>query len=208
MQRFLSAIDGTEVARLCSTIARPVGYGHLTSAAFVAGGTINQAELVYHSGHGSRAAIDLDDGDVATKSEVSVPAAGMQLGGGPEGLKWLVFDACDTLSPGAPVNWSSVPALWSPAFKGLRLLLGFATTSQGWPERGKLFAHYLNEGETISGAWRMACEESEAGTAPAMWAYLSVVETALDTANDRWLPRVEPPLSDPHPTVAIVSGAT
>ncbi len=81
---------------------------------------------------------------------------------GTEDLEWLILDDCSCLSAPGTDTGEQALALWKPAFRGLHLICGFATTAHDWDTRGRSMAEKLRKGWTFVQAWYYACEMSEA----------------------------------------------
>ncbi|HVM53481.1 MAG TPA: DUF6345 domain-containing protein [Acidimicrobiales bacterium] len=64
-------------------------------------------------------------------------------------LEWLVIGACGVLQDGSP----SFATRWGPAFKGLHMILGYATVSNDTTQEGAQFANYLLNGWKLYQAW-------------------------------------------------------
>jgi hypothetical protein len=135
---------------------------------------VETVDFVYFSGHGSpsgfRFGLETADDGMARFGDI-------RWGDGT--LKWVAIDACDVLS--------SVSAIgnWGQVFRGLHIIVGFSTTASDEAERGRLFAHRLNDGWTVIEAWVRACEETESSDTE--WAYLRVGGPDANTADDHWL---------------------
>jgi hypothetical protein len=64
-------------------------------------------------------------------------------------LEWMVIGACGVLQDGSP----SFASRWGATFKGLHMLLGYATVSNDTSQEGRQFAGYLNKGWKLYQAW-------------------------------------------------------
>ena len=99
-------------------------------------------------------------------------------------LNWIVLHACNTMMNN--FAWT----VWEPAFKGLHLMFGFHTTTEGsTPPLGSRFAYWLAYRPVPGGdaypmltAWRLACQECF--DASMEYAYIYTGQAGIDTYND------------------------
>lgn len=124
---------------------------------------VESVQFLYFLGHGSRATLDLAPSD--THVEIKKFTLGSN-------LRWLVVDACDTLSFDSPIV-SEVLSRWEGALGSLHGVLGFAAVGAPTQFRGEYLALYLAEGAPFAEAWRRACEETQASPNQ-RWAMLLV----------------------------------
>lgn len=160
-----------------------------------------KVDMLYFCGHGDanhlyfgeKRASAANSDDVAHYDDI-------KLGDG--ALKWLVLDACQTLSNTLFNGSWTIFNRWTKVFKpgkGLRYILGFSTVCKNDNFRGKFFAQFLNPippggsaamGEPIRIAWQYACEETEPNASE--WAILRVGDAISNIANDRWTDNTVP----------------
>jgi len=147
----------------------------------------DNVDIVYFAGHGwiSFGVTNHDNGS-ASPSE-------MALGNGR--CRYLVISSCEPMSDGGT-------ARWQPIFKGLRAMFSFRTTIGDSADRGRKFAHYLNDGHYMDDAWKWACEETEGGDCE--WGYIHTV-TPVNSWNDKWTDAS--PAAVPSPTLHFHSGS-
>ncbi|WP_416763448.1 DUF6345 domain-containing protein [Roseateles sp. So40a] len=133
----------------------------------------DNVDMVFFSGHGSPSGflfgVKTDDAKVKPT----------EVRWGDKELEWIALDACNVLEAnGVFSRWG-----W-PVFKGLHYILGFHTTTGDEPDRGRLLAQYLNNGETMRRAWIKCCQDTEGSDT--QWAYLRADAPGTDTYNDHW----------------------
>ncbi len=133
----------------------------------------DNVDMVFFSGHGSPSGflfgVKTDDAKVKPT----------EVRWGDKELEWIALDACNVLEANGVFNrWG-----W-PVFKGLHYILGFHTTTGDEPDRGRLLAQYLNNGETMRRAWIKCCQDTEGSDT--QWAYLRADAPGTDTYNDHW----------------------
>lgn len=133
----------------------------------------DNVDMVFFSGHGSPSGflfgVKTDDAKVKPT----------EVRWGDKDLEWIALDACNVLEAnGVFSRWG-----W-PVFKGLHYILGFHTTTGDEPDRGRLLAQYLNNGETMRRAWIKCCQDTEGSDT--QWAYLRADAPGTDTYNDHW----------------------
>lgn len=134
----------------------------------------DDVDIVYFAGHGN------DEGPMFGVTEYDsgkVKSSELRLGNGD--LEWIVFNACKVLEKDGNYYKKS-----SDMFRGLHYMLGFHTEANDEPDRGEIFADYLNKGYTVREAWKMACQET-AGFLHE-WAYLRADDDNSDTYDDHW----------------------
>ncbi len=140
------------------------------------------ADLVFYVGHASLGGWKLYDPVNGTAAEprylmLKDTDAAAEGGYGGEDLEWIVISACGPLEDES-VGKGGGNALdrWAGAFRGLHLLLGYASDSYDNAEDGPRFAKYALEGRTLVNAWFRASAEAMSGFsggnmwAGAMWA--------------------------------------
>jgi hypothetical protein len=133
----------------------------------------DDVDIVFFSGHGSA------DGFLFGRKIDDAVARPTEIRWGDRQLEWIVLDACNVLErDGVFDRWG-----W-PVFAGLHYILGFHTTTGDEPDRGRVFAEYLNAGWTVRQAWIKAAQDTEDSTTE--WAYLRADAPGTDTYNDHW----------------------
>lgn len=139
----------------------------------------DNVDLAYFAGHGYLyfGVTGHDDG-WADPSEIRL---------GDRQCKYLVCDSCSALEGDAIGRWRN-------SFKGLRAMFGFHNEAHDEKDRGKKFAHYLNDDHYMDNAWKWACQETESGDTE--WGYLHVL-TPSSSYNDKWSTSVS---AIPNPT--------
>jgi hypothetical protein len=140
---------------------------------------VEKVDMAYFAGHGSSLGFDFG----VLQDDARAKPAEIRLGDGR--LKWLAINACDVLFHNDTPSFPSIIDRWGQIFTGLRYILGFATLTSDEPDRGQIFAEYLNSGETIADAWMKACQDTEASFTT--WAYLRADGNGVTTDQDTWV---------------------
>ena len=137
---------------------------------------VEKVDMVYFAGHGTGEGFEFG----VLEDDARAKPAELRWGHGR--LKWVVLNACDVLldNPG----FSAIDRL-GPAFTGLRYILGFPGLTSDEPDRGQIFAQYLNAGNTVREAWVKACQDTEQSFTD--WAYLRADGNGITTDQDKWL---------------------
>lgn len=158
---------------------------------------VEKVDMVYFAGHGTGLGFQFG---VLKDDAVAKPA---EIRWGDERLKWVVLNACDVLLDSAA---SRAIDRWEPAFRGLRYILGFAGLTSDEPDRGQIFAQYVNAGNTIRDAWIKACQDTEQSFT--VWAYIRADGNGVTTDQDTWIGDANAP-TKPNPTDQLhyVNGA-
>jgi len=154
-------------------------------------GFVETVDIVYFAGHGTSLAFEFG----VSKDDARAKPAEIRWGDGR--LKWVVLNACDVLldKPG----FRAIDR-WGQTFRGLRYILGFGTLTSDEPDRGQIFALYLNAGSTIREAWVKACQDTEESFTE--WAYLRADGNGVSTRQDTWIDHANTP-NKPNPPDAI-----
>jgi|SRR5829696_688047 len=160
---------------------------------------IDDVDFAFFSGHGGPAGFlfgkDMDD----------ARAKPTEIEWGDQDLDWIAIDACKVLErDGVFDRWG-----W-PVFDGLHMICGFHTNASDEANRGRVFAQYLNNGETIRRAWIKACQDTENSTTadPREWAYLRADAPGTDTYNDHWWGKGFVSADPDNPTVLYYARGT
>lgn len=151
---------------------------------------VETVDMVYFAGHGTPNSFEFG---VLGGDDARAKPAEIRWGDGH--LKWVVINACHVLYHNDVTN--PVIDRWGPAFRGLRYILGFGSLASDEPDRGRLFAEHLNDGDLISEAWRKACEATEAEL-DTVWAYLRADGNGVTTEQDTWIDHADTP-NKPNP---------
>jgi hypothetical protein len=163
-------------------------------------GKVEKVDLAYFAGHGTSLGFDfgvLEDDARAKPSEIRW---------GHGRLKWVVLNACDVLFHTDAPGFPSIIDRWGQTFTGLRYMLGFSTLTSDEPDRGEIFAEYLNAGDTIRDAWVKACQDTEASFTS--WAYLRADGNGVTTDQDTWIDHANTRTKPNPPTLLhYVTGA-
>ena len=167
---------------------------------------VDQADLVYYTGHASGEAFVVQQPDEEFVSDTRVGPQGDPMGElwGNQDLEWLVVAACGPLQDELlSRNGGDVFGRWAGAFNGMHILMGFGSASQEHPLEGATFARYALDGEPLVRAWLRAAREVQPSVLPAfeppmgptVWAgVLYAVSEKADPYEDRlW---GEGPVSD------------
>lgn len=134
----------------------------------------DDVDIVYFSGHGN------DKGPLFGVTEYDsgkVKSDEVRLGNGD--LEWIVFNSCRVLEKNGNYYKNA-----TDMFRGLHYMLGFHTNANDEPDRGEIFADYLNKGYTVRTAWKKACQET--ADSDREWAYLRADDDGSDTYYDHW----------------------
>lgn len=113
-----------------------------------AGAGIESAELAYYCGEAAGSGWLVSDGRLIAPP-AAVPVNPILAGDGR--LRWLAVSACGPLQDGCAEGGGRVQN-WIGAFRGLRMLLGYASTVASLADQGRLFANAARS-ETLLHAW-------------------------------------------------------
>ena len=158
---------------------------------------VEKVDMVYFAGHGDSLGFDFG----VLQDDARAKPAEIRWGDGR--LKWVVLNACDVLfdNPG----FRAIDR-WGQTFTGLRYILGFANLTSDEPDRGRIFAQYLNAGDTIRDAWVKACQDTQPSFTT--WAYLRADGNGITTDQDTWIDHADTRTKPQPPTLLhYVSGA-
>lgn len=186
---FHNQITGTKTSSLGDGNAKDKHFERLAFGSPVEGEDfqyISLCDIVYFSGHGN------ENGPIFGVDQDSGQALTSECRWGGALLKWIVLDACRTLSE------ANVKGRWEKVFDGLRYILGFGSDSADEPHRGTKLADELNSGQwAIREAWQRVCETT-CGQTYDRWAWLRATgSTTTETVDDRWNAASLPQLPNP-----------
>ena len=147
----------------------------------LADGAIRQADLAGYIGHAAAHGMKFSPPDTAW-----LESNACRFG---DRLKWIVIDGCGPLQDEVAASGTSAFDLWARSFKGLRALLGFATTQEQNARQFPRAIEYSLKGQPLARAWfQAACECQGSGTnhgKPAWVAGLFAVDGSTTTIDDR-----------------------
>jgi hypothetical protein len=106
----------------------------------------DHADITFFTGHANGNGWNLEEN---TQADNYVSFDKTRLGN--TDLEWMVLGACGVLQ--ASTASGSFESRWGPMFKGLHMLLGYATVSQDTTQEGRQFAGYLRDGWKLYQAW-------------------------------------------------------
>lgn len=116
---------------------------------------VDAVDFVYYQDHGGPYGVaftsQMDDGGLHST----------EARWGDGDLEFIVFDACSVLMWQDPTTLENVWERWTPAFRGLHLMLSFATGSMNVQTRGLSFAFSLWQGYPLINSWFYACAVTE-----------------------------------------------
>jgi hypothetical protein len=147
---------------------------------------VDDVDLVYYSGHASSYGWVVTPDGPNPDDYLSPPDTGVfgrvdaRWG---RRLKWLVIAACGPMQdefvvPGYDQNVFN----WAPAFEGLHMLMGFATTTAGATGEGARMLELARDGVPLATGWLRAARESQTSdvtrgrVGPARWAAVLAAE--------------------------------
>ena len=196
---FYNTLNATQMFAHGNAAAQDQHFEQANSGAPRAGtdtAVVETVDMVYFAGHGTGRAFEFG---VFSDDARAKPA---EIRWGDGRLKWVVLNACDVLRdrPG----FRAIDR-WGQAFTGLRYILGFATLTSDEPNRGQIFAQYLNAGNTIREAWVKACQDTEQSFT--VWAYLRADGNGVSTDLDTWADASASTKPNPPDSLHYVQGA-
>jgi hypothetical protein len=162
-----------------------------------ASAVVETVDMIYFAGHGTTGALEFG----VFEDDARAKPAEIRWGNGR--LKWVVINACDVLFDSPDTHAID---RWGQTFTGLRYIFGFGSLAFDEPDRGRIFAEYVNAGNTVREAWVKACQDTEPSAG--IWAYLRADGNGVSTDKDAWpADATASTKPDPPDVVHYVQGA-
>ena len=176
---FYNTLNATQTFALGDNAAQDQHFEQAGKGAPRAGNdaaVVETVDMVYFTGHGNTNGFEFG----VLQDDARAKPAEIRWGDGR--LKWVVLNACNVLLDNPD---SRAIDRWGQTFTGLRYILGFATLASDEPDRGRIFAEYVNAGNTIREAWVKACQDTEQSSTA--WAYMRADGNGVTTDQDTWI---------------------
>jgi len=133
---------------------------------------VDNADFVFYTGHASK-----DGWVLSNPDDTFIDVADASGRYGNEDLEWITIAACGPLQDNILAAGGGDVSRWTPAFKGMHIMMGYGAITFDNTDEGRKLAQYAKGGSTLIDSWFRTAKEIQPATngasapdGPTVWA--------------------------------------